>query len=226
MKIIDNQNRKVLGEGRNFGMGFAFLKKTGVGQYETVQPISPCKDYLNDVVYSEATGKPCTAYGLKYTKHDIFTSKVEGYICFSILDYWDGKAYPKRQEEIDLVKQNYKHIEALFNHFEKEIFHLKSRTRIYQIEDNLYLCKIPLFWCKATYRISLWSLLCRCAMWYDGSQSPMDYLKTVKGPDQYLLSSVLPKIDRMREGNIPEQDLAHMYGGTQVHNCGVVEYSF
>ena len=75
LKIIDKQNRGKLNEGRNYQMGFAFCKKVSNKVLETIQPISPCKDYLNDVVYSERTGKNVSAYGLNTSKLGLFDKK-------------------------------------------------------------------------------------------------------------------------------------------------------
>ena len=51
IQIINKQCRSKLCEGRSYQMGFAFLKKLDNNTFETVQPISPCKDYLNDVIF-------------------------------------------------------------------------------------------------------------------------------------------------------------------------------
>jgi len=51
MQIDVLHKRNNLAEGRNFGMGFGFLKKLSNTKYKTIMPISPCKDYINDVLY-------------------------------------------------------------------------------------------------------------------------------------------------------------------------------
>ena len=63
--IVDNCPRDPLGEGRSVGMAFAALKETNINHYETISPFSPCKDYLNDVLYTEHTGVTMGACGLK-----------------------------------------------------------------------------------------------------------------------------------------------------------------
>ena len=76
MTITEKHDRNVLIEGRSSGMGFAMLKKDKTN-YETVNPLSPCKDYLNEVVFTENTGYPTKAHGLDYKeKLDIFKDKV------------------------------------------------------------------------------------------------------------------------------------------------------
>jgi len=222
MQIVDNQNRKRLEEGRNYGMGFAFLKQVAINTYETVQPISQCKDYLNDVVYSEATGKRCEAYGLSYEKQGIFEGS-HGYICFSILDYHSGDRYQHKQSEIENVTKNFKNIEGLLNYYEDEVFGLDSFTEIEQVDTNMWFAKIPVFWCSATFLISLWSLLVRASIWYDGKKSPEEYLKGIQGPDAYNIPTALTKLPKINSET--KQDMSQYQGNTDVHNCGIIGYN-
>ena len=53
--ITENYKRKELGEGRDHGLGFAFLKKNKKDDYETRNAFTACKDYLNDLIYVENT---------------------------------------------------------------------------------------------------------------------------------------------------------------------------
>src|SRR5687768_15710647 len=83
LTLVDKQDRSVLCEGRNYGIGFAFCKRTG-DVLETVQPVSPCKDYLNDVVYSEHSGQPFSAWGLRTSKKNIFYADEGAYVLFQV----------------------------------------------------------------------------------------------------------------------------------------------
>lgn len=66
--ITRQKDRRSLNEGVSVGWGFGFCKLEG-DNFKLVQPISPCKDYLNDVVYVETTDKDkIYAYGLEYEK--------------------------------------------------------------------------------------------------------------------------------------------------------------
>ena len=67
MEIINNFDRLKLSEGRNFGIGFAFLKKITNNKFETLNAFTACKDYLNDLIYVETTKKNLTRiHGFKH----------------------------------------------------------------------------------------------------------------------------------------------------------------
>ncbi len=220
-KFIDNQNRGELGEGRDYGMGFAFLKRTK-DVLRTVQPISPCKDYLNDVLYSERTGKPFKAHGLNTTKKDIFDHD-EAYMVMSICKQgaYGGYEYMGYKDDLKLLDSNYPNMEKMINYFEEQ-FKVEGRTKLTKLKDNRILISFPLFWTFGTYLISLYTLLMRVAPYYKGGDV-MKFLKTHKGEDTYVIKAAMPKIDQMINGHIPKQNLVKLHN---VHNCGIKEYHF
>src|SRR5678815_2084268 len=148
--LSDKKDRKILSEGRNYQMGFAFCKKESHGKYSTVQPISACKDYLNDVVYSEMTGKPCAAYGLSVKKENIYDEEAGyAYMVIKILPYQRSSNYPNQEKDMQNLKENYKLLEKFINYFEekKGLPHLSQIT---EIDEDRFFIRVPLFWCRAT----------------------------------------------------------------------------
>jgi hypothetical protein len=234
IEIIDKQDRNILFEGRSNHMGFAFAKKKSESEYELVQPISPCKDYLSDVVYSEHTGKECKACGLVANKKDIFDEISYAYMVISIVGYkgknkWNDEFLPK---EIEKLKNNYKNLEAYINLIEEKL-KIKYKTEITEVKDNLYLIKVPKFWVKYTYLISLYSLLLRSCQFHKGKdekyQDPIEYLEHFDAfmPDVNLVKGALPKLKRILEGELPEQDLNDkMYNNGAIHSYGIVAFKF
>lgn len=231
-KIVDKQNRGVLGEGRNYGMGFAFCKQDG-DTLTTVMPISPCKDYLNDVVYSEHSGQPYQAHGLKTAKKHIFDS--QAYILFAICKQghpgFEYKGYAKDLKDTD---DNLKNIEKLINDIEMEL-KLIDGTHIVKVSDNLYAAEVPIFWVSTTYAISLWSLLARVARKWDGKGDWRSFLKKINDNDTGYINSSMPKIEKMMKGIVPPQDFSvtswpgdsEGYGySVDVHNAGIVNFKF
>lgn len=222
----DEQKRSKLGEGRNYGVGFAFCRRVK-NLLTTIQPISPCKDYLNDVVYSELTGKPFKAYGLSTKKEDIFTEQ-GGFLVFSVCLQGPSSLtkYPNFDRDCQALDKNYKELQKFIQFFEEK-FKLLQLTEITKLGDNLFLAKVPKFWLQGTYRISLYSLLIRVGISFNGDKSPMDFLKsfTSDTSDQYLIVSALPKIDKMLNGNIPEQPFSS-YNNSNVHSNGIVAFNF
>jgi hypothetical protein len=222
MKLIDNKPRSVLSEGRNKGMGFALCKRDG-DTYTTVQPVSPCKDYLNDVVYSERTGKPYQAWGLKTKKEDIFSGD-RGYMVISICG--EGASRPRPYGEFESDKKRLNDglglIQGFINSIEK-LLKIENLTVMTKIEDNLVMVDFPLFWSEGTYLISLFSLLLRIAIKYNKGD-PLEFMSKVNDEDSYMAANALAKLKRMIGGCVPKQDLSKLTSG--VHDLGIYSFNF
>lgn len=219
--LVDKQDRNKMGEGRSHGFGSGFAKLDG-SKIVTVMPVTACKDFLNDAVYSEVTGKPYSAHGFNTTKLGIFEKTDKAYLVFGILKYrGHTDEYNGYKEEVAKLESNWKNVQKFLNIFE-ELFKIEGRTEVHRLEDNRFVAIMPLFWINGTYRISLYSLLMRAAVDYkDGDV--MDFLASLDNhPDVYQIKGAIPKIQRMIEGVIPEQNMNIYFG---VHNCGIVGYS-
>jgi hypothetical protein len=153
MIIKEVNNRELLHEDRNNGVGFAFLKKVEE-EYHTAHALSPCKDYLNDVVFTENTGYPLSIYGLSYKKQNIFDDAA--YMAIKIVKSKDNSYYYSKDIEVDkaYLKSNYKNIQNLINYFEERL-ELNSFTILEEAEDDYFLIIFPLDWCISSYAISL-----------------------------------------------------------------------
>lgn len=197
IKIIDKQNRSLLNEGRNNGMGFAFLKKVNDKTFETVQPISPCKDYLNEVVFTEKYNIPTKGCGLKYLqKKNIF--KRVGYLVISILktktlSYNYSNSY---ETDCEKINTNYENIQLFLNKIEN-LINIKTKTKLRKTKDNEILVSMSYKWCESTIAISLYSFLLRIGLLYDGEKDPIKFIKEFdynKG-DKSLVEQILPKLN-------------------------------
>ena len=150
--VKDVCDRGKLCEGRNFNMGFAFCKQLEDGTFETVQPLSPCKDYLNDVIYSEHTGNTFYACGLDTKKHGIFENAPHGFLAIKMLSP-KGSVYKDLDSSKERLRNNYKNIETLLNFVEEQFEpqDLTDRTAITPTQDkDLFLLAVPLWWCRST----------------------------------------------------------------------------
>ena len=219
--IINEKTRDNLGEGRSYQMGFAFLKKLRKKDtYETVQPISPCKDYLNDVVFAEHSGRSISAYGLTATKKNIF--KDGAYLCFAICPNKYGE-YAKMKEDIQRLSESYVHIEKMINEIEKK-FNLNELSKITQVNEDLYFVDLPKFWIQATYTISLYSLLIRAFQYVKKYEDPIELMgKYPYNLEAMLVRQSLPKMIKAFEEGFKAQDFSKLTG-TSVHNFGILEY--
>lgn len=202
-RLIDKQDRGTLSEGRTKGLGTAFCKRRGA-TLATVCPITACKDFLNDVLWSEITGRPLTFHGLTTTKQDIFDPK--GYIVLAILKHGakNPKVYPEYEKDLADLAANHAHIARLLNDLEGR-FGVTERTSIERLSDNRYLAIVPPLWLQSTHMISLCLLLMRVGMRWDGTGESSAYLKTYQGDDIYHLTAALPKVERMISEGVPKQ---------------------
>lgn len=220
--LINSLNRGSLSEGRNYGFASALAKRVD-GTLTTVCPITCCKDFISDVVYTEVTGNPYSIYGLSYSKQNIFQDGV-GYMIFGIEKRGrDLTEYDNYKRDYEMLASNHSNLEKFINWFEKQ-FKLESFTKIKQLGENRYLAVFPLFWSEGTYLISLYGLLLRVGFFYkDGDV--MNYLKDFKhdSGDAMMLNTIMPKIQKMLNGKIPKQD---MNSCRSPHSTGIHGFSF
>lgn len=170
-------------------MGFAFCKQVGDNEFETVQPLSPCKDYLNDVVYTEHTGRNFSAAGLTTTKQGIFENVPNAFIAIKMLNpKGAGKVYGAvfdLKQATELLQKNYKNIATLLNFVEEQFVPqgLTDRTTITETADKeMFLLSVPLWWCRTTHLISLYSLLVRMGQFWDGNGDANTFLENYDYP--------------------------------------------
>ena len=230
--IKDVKSRSVLAEGRTNGMAFAFLKKVKEDYFETVQPLSPCKDYLNEPVFTENTGIPSRAHGLIYSKKlDIFTDVF--YMAIKILSQKSGGTYYYNKEQdikIDIkhLKDNHKNIEKLLNFVENKIG-IEIKTKVEECNDDQFLLTSSVEWTVSTIAISLYSLLVRLSFVYTGKEEPLEYLKTYNyhKEDKNYAEAALKKLDIIfKNGELPSQpsfDIERAKSQTwSPHNVGLI----
>lgn len=225
--LTDKQNRNVLGEGRNHQMGFAFCQLNKDGSLETVQPISPCKDYLNDIVYCEHMKIAMTAYGLKYSPQGIFKGTDLAYLAIKILPYMNGTKYGEFDKHEENLKNNIKNLQKFINYFDKA-FALEKTIIHPSTLDGAFAVEFSQEWCKYTYTISLFSLLLRIGQFYDGKKTPVEHIKTFSAfaQDTYLVNSIKDKIMKLLDlKRFPELDMKTLTQGTGVHNFGIMAFN-
>lgn len=220
-KVSDSLNRIGLIEGRVQGIGMAFCQLIG-DTLNTIQPVSACKDYLNDVVWSEATGKPFYVYGLHTKKRGIFDGG-RAYLLAKVCKYRTHEMdYPSWGGEVKALEKNHLNMQALVNWFEEK-FEVDGRTEAYLSGPNQVVFDIPLFWVKYTYLISFFGLVARMAVDYDGKEDAMKFLGSVSGEDAYMWKAIKSKAERMIKGEFPVQDLSKL---ENPHDIGIQSFPF
>lgn len=225
--IKEAHQRSKLIEGRNYGMGFAFVKKIKKDTYETVHAVSACKDYLNDIVAAEHMNVEASACGLVYKPQGLFKDG-EAYLTFKILPYFNGKEYAEQKKDTEILETLYENIEKEVHDLE-EALKIKGRTKIEKAKNGYYLATIPIEWTSSTYLISLLSLWIRVCQ-YNRSK-PTTNLGTylsISPIDSQLWTNALPKIKLiMDKGKLPVQNFLR-YGSSNAgawHGYGILNYA-
>lgn len=234
MEIILKEGRQKLTEGRNFGMGFAFAKLTKSG-FEGVMPITACRDYLNDVVFTETSGlESSQVYGFKYgSKKDLFLSDGSAILLISVLHYNHGENWYLHGEYLKKLTENRANSELLIKRFMECVdVELDFDVKIIQKDVNLFWVNVPKQFLNNTCGISLLTLLLRVGHYYDGERDIMEFLKGVS--KTYFVDNFLtePLVELVKGRHINRRSLSsvkpiHDYspkgsGMHSIHNFGIL----
>ena len=221
-KLIENGDRKKLGEGRSYGFGGAFAK-VNKNKIETVHALTACADFYAEIIHSEATGKEWSVYGFKTKPQNLFKNTDAAYLVCGILPQNHGDKHADFDKELKALEANYKHIESLINWFENKLG-IKNKTIITKISDNRFLFKFDLFWTKGTYLISLYKFLQRAPIYFDGKQTPIEHFDEMKTQEAYAWKAIKPKLLDMISGFIPKQKMTDKDGCP--HNLGIQTFQW
>lgn len=232
--IVNNFSRKPLVEGRNFGFGFGFVNKINAiisgdniqeARYELMTPISACKDYLNDFVYVEATGLPLeSAFGFKHDYTGVLKDKEYFYLAVTSLDYKSGSPWDGKKDLNYQLNNNFKNLIKFINKVE-DFFKLDRYTEFEHLENNILILKLPIFWFKFHFLMSLYALYVRCFVNISDKdlQRSLEDLINNREPylrqDNMLLKSSARWIefDNLLDYEYPKELLGPMV----VHNSGI-----
>lgn len=219
MKLINELRRETLEEGRRNHMAFGFVKRTG-DELTTIQPVSPCKDYLNDIVFTEFTGTPMSAYGLR-TSHQGLLDDDKLYL---ILTFENG-SYSFISNEYEEFNKNLTNSQEFIRNFEKELG-ISELCTLEALDDKYFLFTFSKEWLVGLYCISMLSLLLRISQWYDGIMPIREYVDTFKHfkDDVYLVNGSKKNIFKVLDmKSLPKEDFAKFgIGGMNVHNYGIM----
>ncbi len=218
--LVDKLVRKGLVEGRNYGIGHGFCKREG-DVVTTIMPITACKDFLNDVVYSERSGKDHFIYGFYTKKLGIFVGPY-AHLAMNVCKMGTNPevAYETYDKEVNELDKNYLNIQQAIQRIEVELTTknpIEGLTTIYPAQDHKFICEIPIWWTGATFLISLWGLCIRNLVDYSGG-CPIEHLEKNQGLDAYNLKAAIPKLRYIIANGAPRQDMTHL----KPHYAGIV----
>jgi hypothetical protein len=190
--IVNNlqDERKNLMEGKKSGLGFAFAKHNKENDtYETIMPISTCKDYLNDVVVSERLGEGIgQIYGFDYKPIKLFNDDHNFLVCKDI----------GVKDNSSLKVDN---INSLINKIE-DMLGIENKSKAFASNDDQILIYVSNQWCKEGYLISMFSLLARIGVRYNPDKDPIEFLQTknVYDNESWMTGKNIPMlIDKIKE---------------------------
>lgn len=235
-KVTINEvcSRDVLSEGRDRGLAFAFLLPDGDNTYKTVFHMSPCKDFLNEPLFTENTGYSSAAHGLKCEKPIGIFNDEYAYIGIQWLKTkYDGYGNLTKntfEEDVEYLKNNYSNIQSFLNIIEKKL-EFNNVTIIEEANDNRYLIKIPKEWTTSTIMISLYTLLIRASVWYNNTDI-IKYLENCKhiAQDSYLIKDMIPRLNVLLETKkvVPQPIFSVerlKKGQFSPHNLGILSWN-
>lgn len=224
--FVDKTNRNKLSEGRNYGFSSGFAKVTKKKNdtiVTMVMPITACGDFLNEVVHTEATGRIWDVYGFNYKPKNLFKRTKFAHLACSVVKYPNGQSYNGFEKDFAALEKNWQNIQIFLNKMEEKLG-IKNKTTITRIAENLYLFSFDLFWVQGTYRISLYKLLSRMILNYDGTKDPIDYLNSMTTNERYSWNSIKNKVMDMVGGFIPDQNMKAT--DSCPHSVGIVGYQW
>ncbi|XAI97316.1 hypothetical protein [Leptolyngbya phage Lbo-JY46] len=231
MKIVTKKGREKLEEGRDHGLGFAFAKLQKYG-LKAMMPLSACKDYLNDVVYTELTGEKIgSIYGFSYgVKKNIFLQTKYGFLLMSVLNHRNGTEWPLNSRYLKAFVEGIKNCQSLINTFCREILQEECDFKILQHSENLFYCCVPPVFLTNTYGISLLTLLLRNGYKYSEGTPIKDFLKNPPKDfytsDLYMLndlSRIIDIINLYTYISSPQKTDLHI---NTVHNQGILSLKY
>lgn len=226
--IIDKQNRSKLAEGRNYGFGFSILKKVDDKTYEALMPFTACKDYLNDFIYVETTKKPLgIIYGFKHEYTGVFEDQEYFYLGYKSVDKNKSSGWDKLNETKELIVSNYTNVIKFFNKLE-EFLDMSDRTEFESLEEDTVILKVPMYWTKYTFLISVYLLYIRCFSNVTEEELELDIIKLINADrkaylnvDDMLYKASVKWVSKEYLDKIFDYSYPNNPSGSQIHNYGI-----
>lgn len=231
MELIDNQNRSVLAEGRNYGFSMAFCKVLSDNQLETISPITACKDFLNDILYTEKTQKKIGVYGLHTSYSGIFKDENYFYMVGKVLPTKYGGNYATYDRDKEFALGNKDGLLSFINQFEDKL--KIDLTEILECENDkeIVIFKVPIEWANSPYMISLYGLIVRIGLWYK-YEDLEKYLNnfTYDNRDLFNAKNLLASIEKLKKiVNIYkpyDYNILNNITPNTIHNFGIQSFLY
>lgn len=227
VKLQINHDIIDLNEGRKNGLAFGFVKKLKTGSFETVMPISTCKDYLNDVCISEKYNKAFgKIHGFSYKPSGIFKGNKSPYLAVQFKKYSNitsdnNKARRiKEQEGIKLLKDNSLTMIKFMNMVEEKFGAKKSEVFI---DNNTIIIKLSKKFVSDSYKISMWTSLFRMALEFKEVPKSLNTEDIVFPNYRYYgAEAMYKKVLKIMEKGFFKSNITKDTSIILIHSCGII----
>tara|TARA_R110000851_G_scaffold315229_2_gene477551 strand:- start:2437 stop:3243 length:807 start_codon:yes stop_codon:yes gene_type:complete len=234
-------DRTILNEGRNFGVGFAYVtpvSEESITAFKTMQAFTACKDYLNDLVYVERHAKPLgKVHGFEHIYTGEFKDKDFVYLGFKPVHYkpsggssMDWTGFEKTTKS---MKKNIGNLVTSINKLENLLDLSTDRTTFYGSTETEYVLSLPKIWVQRGWLTSLMTLWIRCFFNITATNAKASLTKLIEThenkitipADKYLFAVIKKFVTRtdFKELLKDERPKLGDQPGT-VHNLGISNF--
>jgi len=203
--------------GKHDGWAFQFLND----DYEGIHLGVCCKDFLQDIVWSELTQKEMEIYHQKSNYQGIINKQDVLKLC--MYPYLFNNKYEPIIENLEELGVN---LQAFLNEIEiLREYELSTVT----CDDNKLVILFSKQWIEKPYLLSLFTLLCRIGLWYNGDlDSYISNINKINSPyfdteglyyitgNKHLLLHLLND-----EGELDQCDWSELTTSNKVHESGI-----
>lgn len=206
----------------------AFINDKG----ETITPFVKCKDYFNDMFWSNKTGNKVTIYGFNWTPN-----QDEGVLSKDTLRVAIKKVVTRdldgngENKIIKLTEDNVKSLDAFFKQVQKKLKFKKTKFSLCENNDHIII-ELDKKWTEIPYINSAFFLFVRIGLTFDPSSTIMEFYKDknqkkfTSSLDYGYFYNVTNRIQHILDGKIDESQNYDQYTHGNIHSgSGIVGYS-
>lgn len=160
-------------------ISFSFVNRKADVLTEMFSPIL-CRDFLNDVLISEYTKKKCNIYNFSYNpeKQQIDRDKLR------LLLYVNKKDYKNIENNISIIRA-----------IEKE--NKLTLTKLYKVEEDIYLLEANKYWLKSTFLLSFYTLMIRVMSYkFDNIEYFVEEMKEINTNEGRYIKDIYPNLNK------------------------------
>lgn len=227
MMKVEWADRKQLSQIYAQGLEYTLVEHVGDGQFKGMHPPVRCKDYYQDIFWSQRSRKPFHIYCFDWTPNTVLDKQIADGTLLMALRYEDGTGMKE-------LKQFKDGLQNFLNAWEAVLGYKASTVEVSDDGLSLLIAFGPQ-WIEKPVSVSLFTLLLRVGIGY-GGQPIMEFMSHVakngnvwgKNDGSYIQGS-LPKLESiLAEKSIswPQQFEDYAACTTSLHSCsGILSYT-